>query len=185
MDGALALSRQEAWLTVVVATSIYVLAVVLSRLFGQRQLTTSSSYDVMFVFAIGSVMGRVILVRTSLGAAAVGLVTMFLLHAAAGWLHHHSPLVHRLTQNRPVLLVADGRILDDGLRAARVSTFEVHQQVRLQGYGSLRGVAAVVLERSGKVSVIGQDEELDPALFGEVRGREQLAIGAVADAPDG
>lgn len=139
----------------------------------------------MFVFAIGSIMGRVILVRTSLAVAAVGLVTMFLLHAAAAWLHHHSAVGQRLAQNRPVLLVANGCLLDDGLRAARVSTFEVHQQLRLNGHGSLSGVAAVIFERSGRMSVIRSDEALDPSLFVEVRGTERLAMSSGADPSGG
>lgn len=56
-----------------------------------------------------------------------------------------------------------------------MSTFEVRQQVRLEGYGSLRGVGAVVLERSGRMSVIGRNEELDPSLFVELRGSERLS----------
>lgn len=185
MDRTLALSWEEAWLSVVVATSIYVLAILLTRLFGQRQLTTWASYDLIFVFAIGSIIGRVILVRTSLGVAAVGLVTMFSLHAGAAWLHRHSAVAHRLTQNRPILLVAKGHILHDGLRAARVSTFEVHQQLRLNGHGSLAGVKAVILERSGTMSVIGSDQVLDPSLFAEVQGTEQLAMGPRTGPVDG
>ena len=105
---ALGLSWTEAGLVVLTATGIYLAVVVLSRVFGQRQFAQSSTYDLAFVFALGSLIGRVILVRTSLLAAVVGLVTMFLLHSATGWLHHHNATVHRLMQNRPVLLVAHG-----------------------------------------------------------------------------
>lgn len=175
-DRALALSWEEMWLTALVATSIYVMAIVLTRLFGQRQLLRSSGYDLAFVFAIGSLMGRVILVRTSLAGAMLGLVMMFSLHAVTGWLHHHSALAHRLTQNRPILLVARGRVLDEGLRTAKVSMPELLQQLRLHGHGSFMGVEAVIFERNGRISVIGSGAVLNASFFSEVRGAEQLEL---------
>lgn len=137
----------------------------------------SSSYDLAFVFALGSLIGRVILVRTTLGAAVLGLVTMFLLHAVTEWLHHHSALVHRWIQNRPVLLAAHGHVLERNLRRAQTSRVELYRLLRGQGRASLSGVAAVILEPSGRLSVITDDQPLDAEVLGEVEGIEQLDLG--------
>lgn len=64
----LGLSWTEALLVVVTAAVIYVTVTVLSRIFGQRQFSVTTSYDLAFTFALGSVIGRVILVRTTLAA---------------------------------------------------------------------------------------------------------------------
>lgn len=175
-DEALTLSWEEAWLTAVVATSVYMLAILLTRLFGQRQLLRASAYDLAFVFAVGTLMGRVILVRTSLAGAALGLVMMFSLHAVTGWLHHHSALAHRLSQNRPILLVAKGKVVDQGLRTAKVSGSELLQQLRLHGHGSLSGIQSAILERNGQISVIGSGAPLDQSFFSEVRGADRLEL---------
>lgn len=170
----LALGWSDAGLVVLTATSVYVAMLVLSRLFGQRQFATITTYDIPFVFAIGSLVGRVILVRTSLAAALVGLVTLFLLHSVTGWLHHHVPAFHRLSQNRPVLLAVDGRILEEGLDAAHTSRLEVYEAVRLRGLASLEETRAVVLERNGRLSVIPRGASPDPELWREVAGVEHL-----------
>jgi uncharacterized membrane protein YcaP (DUF421 family) len=170
----LGLSWSEAWLTALSATGIYTAVVVLSRVTGARQFAASSSYDLAFVFALGSVVGRVVLVRTTLLAGIVGLCTLFGLHAAFGWLHHHSRVVHRLMQNRPILLVADGRVLRDNLRRAHVSLVELHQELRLDGKGSLQGVRAVVLERNGSFSVLLDGEVVTDEIFDGVVGAETL-----------
>lgn len=171
----LSLTWPEAGLVVLTAVVVYLVVVVLSRVFGQRQFAQSSTYDLAFVFALGSLVGRVILVRTSLLAAVLGLVTMFLLHFATRWLHHRSATVHRLMENRPVLLAAHGEVLEEGLRLAHTSRVELYRQLRLSGRASLDGVAAVILEPNGQTSVIGARERLDPQLLGEVIGVERLA----------
>lgn len=170
----LGLTWPELALTVVTATGIYVAIIAFSRVFGSRQFSTSTSYDLAFTFALGSLVGRVILVRTSLLTAVIGLLTLFLLHSAAGWLHHNVQAFHRLMQNRPVLLVAHGRVLEDSLRRARTSHAEVYQQLRLAGYGSLDEVEAVILERNGAISVIRAGTRLDEQLFTEIADREKL-----------
>lgn len=164
----------DAALVVVTATGVYVGMIVLSRWFGQRKFTTASSYDFPFVFAIGSIVGRAVLVKTTLSAALLGLTVMFVLHAVTAWLHHHVGVLHRLSQNRPILLAAHGELLADGLARAHTSALEVYEAVRLAGLGSLDGVAAVVLERNGDFSVIPSGESIEPALWDEVRGNEWL-----------
>lgn len=176
MAAELGLTVAEAWLVVITAVVVYLVMVALSRVFGQRQFIQSSSYDLAFVFALGSLIGRVILVRTSLAAAVLGLLTMFLLHAGTEWLHHHSMVVHRLMQNRPVLLAARGTVLEHNLRRAKTSRRELYRLLRRQGRGSLEGVGAAILEPSGRLSVIPDGEPLDADLLGEVVGVQDLGL---------
>lgn len=164
----LGMSWTEALLVVVTAAGIYATVILLSRLFGQRQFSVTTSYDLAFTFALGSVVGRVILVRTSLAAGVLGLATLFALHALSGRLHHSVGAVHDLIQNRPVLLAVDGRILDANLHAARTSRTELYQQIRAHGHGSLDDVGAVVLERNGGMSVLDHRARRDPEVFAEV-----------------
>ena len=104
----------------------------------------------------------------SLLNAVIALCTMFLLHAGVTWLHHNVRVVHDAVQNRPVLLVADGLVLDDALRRTGTSRTEVFQAVRLHGMASLDEVGALVLERSGEFSVVGRSTQRSPEVFSEV-----------------
>ncbi len=171
---ALGLTWTEAGLVVITAVGTYSTMLLLSRMFGQRQFTQATTYDLAFIFAIGSLVGRVILVRVSLGAAVLGLVVMFVLHAATGWLHHHVPTFHRLTQNRPVLLALGGDVLETALQDAHTSHLEVYEAVRLHGLASLEDTLAVVLERSGELSVIRRGVSVQEDLWREVAGSERL-----------
>lgn len=169
------LSWTEAGLVVLTATVVYVATIMATRLYGQRQFSNLSSYDMVFTFALGSVIGRVVLVRTSLGAALLGLVTLFSLHAVTGRLHHRLQGVHDVIQNRPVLLVADGEVHDDQLRRAHVSRWELRQALRQAGHGSYRSVRAVILEPSGKLSVLSGDQDVDREFLDDTVGGDRVA----------
>lgn len=181
----LGITFTEVWLTVVTATGVYLGAILFSRVFGQRQFATSSSYDLIFVFALGSLIGRVVLVRTSLATALVGLLTLFLLHAATGWLHHNVTAVHHLIQNPPILLVAEGRIVEDGLRRAHLSRTELYQAVRLEGHGSLSGLRAVIMERTGRISVLQEGSPIDADVVADVARGTDASDSVPRQWPDG
>lgn len=170
----LGLTWDDAGLVVVTAVVIYAVMIFFSRLFGPRQFASSSSYDLAFTFALGTLIGRVILVRTTLAAAVLGLTTMFVLHTVTGWLHHRYQTVHNLLENRPVLLAVRGRVLDENLKLAHTSRAEFHQHLRLHGIGCLEDVGAAIMERNGDVSILPADERLEPEVFADVIGREYL-----------
>lgn len=174
MWAELGMTWSQVWLTITTAIGVYAVILALSRIFGQRQFASSSTYDLAFNFALGSLIGRTVLVRISLLNAAVALLTMFALHTLTGWLHHRSGLIHRIIQNRPVLLVADGRLLDDALHRTGTSHVEVFQAARLAGLGSLDDTAAVILERNGRFSFVSRSQQLDADVFSEVAGHEYL-----------
>jgi uncharacterized membrane protein YcaP (DUF421 family) len=172
----LGMTWSEVWLTLVTATGIYIAMIALTRMFGQRQLMTTSSYDLAFVFAIGSVVGRVVLVRTSLATAVLGLAALFVLHAGTGWLHHNVPLAHRLIENRPILVVANGRFIEQNLSRAKTTRLEIYEQIRLNGLGSVEEVGAAVLERNGNTTILSTGRRMDADCFTEIVGREHLRL---------
>lgn len=165
---ALGLTWTDAWQTVLTATVVYVAVIFLSRLFGQRQFSRFTAYDLPFSFAIGTLIGRVILVRVTLGTAMLAIVTVFSLHALSGWLHHNVPFAHRLMENRPIALVVDGRLHAEGFRRSRTSVLELHEQLRLEGVGSLDDVQMAVIERTGEISVVKRGQRLDSEIFEDV-----------------
>ena len=168
------LSWTDAGLVVLTAGAIYLLTIAATRLYGQRQFSNLSSYDMIFTFALGSVIGRVVLVRTSLAAALLGLATLFTLHAVVGRLHHRVQGIHDLIQNRPVLLVADGEVQADQLERSHVSRWELRQALREAGLGSYRSARAVIIEPSGHLSVLPADADVDREFLDDAVGGDRV-----------
>lgn len=176
VSSELGISWEEAGIVVVIGVAIYAAALVGARLFGQRQFASLSTHDLVFVFALGSIIGRVVLVRTSLAGAVVGLATMFTLHALMSRLYRSNRRIHELIQNPPLLLVADGRPVRSQLQRGRMGQFELRQLLRQQGYGTFEGLRAVVLEPTGRLSVIESDTPVAEEFLEEVDGADLLGV---------
>ena len=170
----LGISWEEAGIVVVIALAIYAVTLVGARLFGQRQFASLSTHDLVFVFAFGSIIGRAVLVRTSLAGAVLALATMFTVHALISRLYRSSRGVHAMIQNAPLLLVADGRPLASQMQRARMGKFELRQLLRQQGHGTFEGLRAVVLEPTGQLSVIASGAPVAEEFLEQVDGADLL-----------
>lgn len=168
------LSWQEAASVVVSTVGIYLTFVVLLRLVGQRALANMSSFDLAAATAIGAVMGRVILGYTpTLVAGVIGLMTLFGLQALFVCLRRNRRADAALT-NLPLLLMANGELLEHNLRRAHIIEDELKGKLRLAGIRRYEDVACVILERTGAVSVLHRGETISEELLADVHGRDAL-----------
>jgi hypothetical protein len=81
----------------------------------------------------------------------------------------------RLIDNTPTVLMVGQQMLDDHLRATRVTRGDVRAKLREANVLRYDQVHAVVLEKTGDISVLHGDGPLDSDLLRDVRGRELLA----------
>jgi uncharacterized membrane protein YcaP (DUF421 family) len=158
-------------LTVVATTiGIYIAFVVLIRVTGPRALTSTSSFDFACVVALGGVLGRTALLKDpTLPIGVIALVTFLCLQALLGSARQNTR-VYEWLNPRPVLLVSDGRLLVDNMRAAHVVEDEIRQAARRAGARGLGEVRCAVLERNGSVSVVRADEPVDAWLLQDIIG---------------
>lgn len=172
----LGLSWGDLLLVVLAATGIYAAVVLVTKVTGPRPLAPFSTFDIVLSVAIGSLVGRVVLVRTSLLAGVVGLVVLLALQTTVRRFRNGEGAAFVEPPAR--LLVWQGAPLAEGLQAAGLSHWDLHAQLRAQGVGDLAQVQAAVFERNGAVTVIPADTPLDPRMLVDVSGLPD----AVADA---
>ncbi len=153
---------------VVTVVGMYATFMVLVRVVGQRALAGMSGFDIGCIVALGSVLGRTVLLDTpTLMIGVVALATLFGVQAVLGALGRFRS-VDRLLNREPVLLVRDGVLLTDAMRRAHVSVDEVRQRLRLAGVRSLTEVGRCTLERNGAVSVLRAGAPVDAWLHADV-----------------
>ena len=58
----------------------------------------------------------------------------------------------------PITLYEKGKFIDKNLIKARVSTEDVEAQVRINGFKNLEEVSYILLERTGKMSILPKDD---------------------------
>ncbi|GAB1692868.1 DUF421 domain-containing protein [Krasilnikovia sp. M28-CT-15] len=171
----LGMSWADALTVVAAAAGVYLAFLVMIRVVGQQALAATSSFDLAATTALGAVVGRAVLGYTpTLTAGVVGMATLLALQAAFGMLRRS----HRLDQtlgSQPLLLMADGVVLPEKLRRARIAEDELRQRLREAGIRRYDDVAAVILERTGTLSILRQGETIAPELISDVPGHELLA----------
>jgi uncharacterized membrane protein YcaP (DUF421 family) len=75
------------------------------------------------------------------------------------WLGYRFPVVRRLVQPAPLLLIKDGRIQRRNLRQEMITEEELRGQLREQGVASVEAVKQSYMEADGRISAIKKDSE--------------------------
>ncbi|WP_338749583.1 DUF421 domain-containing protein [Janibacter alittae] len=156
------------------ALGIYLAFMVLVRIFGVRVLTGMGTFDVLVVITVGAVAGRVILGDPpTLVAGVIGLTCLFTMEAAFGEARRTARGA-RWINSGPVLLMAGAEVIPRNLHLAHVTQRELNAALRQAGVRHPREVACVVLESTGRISVLRRGEPLDRELIAWVRDADRI-----------
>jgi uncharacterized membrane protein YcaP (DUF421 family) len=134
---------------------VFVLIVVVTRAVGRRELSSMEPVDLILLVVIGDlVQSAVTQSDNSLTGTTIVICTMALLVVATAWLGFRFRRLRPILEGEPIILVADGRVLEDNLRRQRMTVDELGAEARLQQIGSLDDVRYAVLESNGRVSFL-------------------------------
>ena len=151
----------------IVGTAAYVGLVAILRVSGKRTLAKLNAFDLVVTVAFGSTLATILLSSdVSYAEGVTALVLLAVLQFLAAMISSRLRLGRAVITARPTLLLRDGTIVADAVRAQRISADEIRQAVRASGAGSLADIAAVVLETDGTLSVISADRLGDGSALG-------------------
>ena len=160
---------------------VFAIIVALLRIVGQQALAKMSGFDVVFAVTLGSVVGTVVITRdVPIVEAIAALVTLLGMQELTRYLQSRSLRVHHAVRQPPRVMLWDGELLEDRLRASSVSADEIRAAVRKAGLRSLADARVVVLENDGDWSVVAkrEGESDESAFFGlPIPGRPENAPG--------
>lgn len=147
------------WMTHFVDAAVLVPVMVLFvRLAGLRAFSKMSSYDFAVTVSFGSVLaGTVLNPDVTLWHGILAMGVLFAVQWGIGWLRSRSSFVEGAADNRPVLLMRDGEVLQANLARTRVTMDDLRAKLREANVLDLGQVRAVVLETTGDVSVLHGD----------------------------
>lgn len=139
---------------------LYVLVIIYINLLGLKSFSKMSSYDFAHTIAIGSLIASSI--ATGKPSLFVGLFLigfLFLVKYIISFLQKKSSWFEGLVNNKPLLLMQNGAILEENLKKSRVSKSELIGKLREANVFQFSEVKAVVLENTGDISVLHSKEE--------------------------
>jgi len=89
----------------------------------------------------------------------VGALTLLGMSVLLNRLTAHKTKARRLLEGVPVLLVHDGKALEEEMRRNAVSRADLNAGLRAEGVVTLGDVRFALLELDGSISVIKKDEQ--------------------------
>src|SRR5690625_452179 len=147
----------ELWripIVIISAIVIYLVFLLLVRIFGARVLSGITGFDIVVGIMLGAVAGRVIIGHPpTLSAGIIGLVTLLCCEAIFGLVRNNNRL-HRAINAQPTVVLAHGQPQPDLMRKTHITFDEITSCVRKAGISNLKKVRCVILEPSGAFSVL-------------------------------
>ncbi|BAO55826.1 DUF421 domain-containing protein [Nonlabens marinus] len=151
---------------------LYILIILYTRVFGLKSFSKMTGFDFLNTVAIGNLLAMSAATSSPslfVGALLIGL--LYLINYLVTVLMFKSDTGQNLMDNSPILLMRDGKILEENLEKTKVTKDELRGKLREANVIRLSEVRAVVLETTGDVSVLHTDgdEKLEDFIMTDVR----------------
>jgi uncharacterized membrane protein YcaP (DUF421 family) len=135
----------------------------LMRALGKRELSEMTAFELVLVISIGDLIQQAITQEdmSMTGAMlAVGTIAAWIL--GFSYLEFRSQRARPLVDSFPVIIVRDGRPLEEMLRLERITVEEVLGAARRQGIEDLAEVRVGILEEDGRFSFMTAEGHVEP-----------------------
>jgi len=138
------------------AAAVYIFLLVVFRIAGERTMASMTTFDFVLLLIIAEATQQALIGDDfSLTKMMLVIVTLIGIDIGISLLKDRSRLFHKVIEGVPLIIVEDGRVLDDRMRRARIDLEDVLQSAReRQGLERVDQIKYAVLERTGEISII-------------------------------
>ena len=140
---------------------IYVFLLVVFRIAGKRSLAQITTFDFVLLLIIGEATQQALLGDDySVVNACIVIATLILLEITLSHVAARFPAVDRAVEGLPLIVVDNGKLLNDRLRRERLDQSEILAAAReLHGLERLEDIKYAVLERSGGITIVPRTQK--------------------------
>jgi uncharacterized membrane protein YcaP (DUF421 family) len=138
------------------AAAVYVFLLIVFRIAGERTMSSLTTFDFVLLLIIAEATQQGLIGDDfSLTKAMLVILTLIGIDIAFSLLKDRSRLFHKIVEGVPLVIVEEGRLLDERLRWARIDVDDIlHAARERQGLERLDQIKYAVLERTGEISII-------------------------------
>ena len=140
------------------SVAVYFFIILAIRLFGKKELTQLSVYDLVFILLISNaVQNAMVGPDSTLSGGLVAAASLFVVNYILKRLQFRFPQFGKAIQGEAIMLVFEGKILSSHLKDAGITEDELMEVIREHGVASVSEVDLAVLEVDGNISVLTAD----------------------------
>ncbi len=146
--------------TVLRSLAVYLFVLVVFRISGKRSLSQISTFDFILLLIIGEATQQALLSDDfSVVNACVVIGTLITLDTVLSWLEGRFPTFGRVVASLPVVVLENGKLLEDRARREGITLSEILAEGRdKHGLERLDQFKYAILERHGGISVVPTDD---------------------------
>ena len=138
---------------------IYAFLIVAVRLVGRRHLGQLTSLDMLILVLLGSaVETAMVQASTSLKAGLVSAATLLILNRLLNFAMLKSRRFSHLVGAGPLLLVHDGKFVEENLKRLGMSKTDVIEAIRERECSSIADLRYAVFEANGEINIVYKDD---------------------------
>jgi uncharacterized membrane protein YcaP (DUF421 family) len=135
--------------------ALFFFVFLLTRVIGRRELSSLEPFDLILLIILGDAIQQGLTQDDySVTGAMIAVGTMAGLQVLTSYVSFRIPWTRRALDGDPIVIVQDGKVIDQNLHRERLTVEEVAEEARGQQIESLEDVKWAVFEPSGKISFI-------------------------------
>jgi uncharacterized membrane protein YcaP (DUF421 family) len=139
--------------------AVYAFLLIAIRVGGQREIGQNNALQFVLLLSVANaVQNGIIGVDNSLTGAAIGAITLFVVHGLVELVASRNSRIHRVVYGRPVELVVGGKVQVRALQRQRLSTEDLLDAAAAQGAKSITEIDRAFLNSKGEIVVVVNGE---------------------------
>lgn len=139
-------------------TVIYFFMFLLMRIWGRKHLGQVTTFDfILLLFISEAVQNSLVDDEKSLFGGMIVILTFLFWNTTINILSYRVPLIEKLVNGRPKVIIKNGRIIEEIRHQEHMSDQELFTALREEGVEDLSKVKKATIETNGHISVI-QDQ---------------------------
>ena len=137
------------------AAVLFCFVYLLTRVIGRRELSSLEPFDLILLIVIGDAIQQGLTQDDySVTGAMIGVGAIAAMQVSTSFLSFRFRRLRPLLEGEPIIIVEDGKPIEQNLKRERLTAEELMAEARGQQIESLDNIKWAVLETSGKISFI-------------------------------
>ncbi|MBP3950508.1 DUF421 domain-containing protein [Bacillus suaedae] len=133
---------------------------ILARTMSRKEISQMTFFNFVSAIAIGSIAANLaISSNLSIRNGVIALVVWAIFTLAMGYIDIKFKKVRKLTTGEPIILIKEGKVMEDALRSTRLDIDSLNSLLRQNNAFSIQDVDYAFFETSGKLSVMKKQEK--------------------------
>jgi len=146
---------------VIRSVCVYLFMIIALRIFGKKELSQLNTADVILILLISnSVQNAMVGSNSSLLGGIVAAFALFLINLLFKKTMLHSKFIKELLQDKPEILIHNGKIDFKALSKLGISSEELQEVMREHGVEFYKDVKLAMFEIDGSISIISGEQDL-------------------------